>query len=717
MDSTDVHIEPTEVLDVTTSGGSAIAAEIYQRWINAREARRANERIWLQSQQYFRGEYDEATKSRFEDSECSIFVKITKTKVLAAYGQLVDVLFSSGELPITVEPTPIPEGIVEKAHILPDAPEEPTQDKYGFAGDGAELGPGATNILGGLAAKYAGMKALEGPGKPGEPAPPGPPGPDGKPTPGGPGTPPIPTIYPAAEAAANMQKVIRDQLIESHSSKIIRSSLFEMALLGTGVVKGPFTKTEVQYIWTTEGEGESEERILVEREVEKPKVSSVSCWNLYPDPQATGVDDARYIIERHIRAKEYLYDLKLRPGFDAAAITSVIARGPNHTFEWWETFLTDSEQQEDNQLWEILEYWGYMDKKEMESLHLTFPEGAGDYVQVNLWTCNSEVIRAVVNPFIPARLPYHVTPYELQPYQVWGVGVAENMRDSQEMMNGFARMAVDNLKLAGNVILDIDKTYLEEGQSMKIKAGKIFFREGGQPGQSVYAIKVPNVAPANMQLFDKFRQLSDEQTGIQSYSHGQTGVTGTTRTASGMSMLMQASSLNIKTVVKNLDDYLLQPLGENYYQWNMQFNRDVIGIQGDYKVKSIGTSSLMQKEVKSQRLLQFMQIANANPALQSFVKWDKVLLAVTDTLELDSAEFINTPDEALVYSKILGKLHAQASGEPALGSGDQPALGGDGGIPSGNPGGGPSGNGGGTIGTGAAPGPGEAGFSAAPTEA
>jgi len=53
-------------------------------------------------------------------------------------------------------------------------------------------------------------------------------------------------------------------------------------------------------------------------------------------------------------------------------------------------------------------------------------------------------------------------------------------------------------------------------------------------------------------MFDKFRQLADEQTGIPCYCHGQTGVQSMTRTASGMSMLLGAASLNIKTVIKNL---------------------------------------------------------------------------------------------------------------------------------------------------------------------
>ena len=94
----------------------------------------------------------------------------------------------------------------------------------------------------------------------------------------------------------------------------------------------------------------------------------------------------------------------------------------------------------------------------------------------------------------------------------------------------------------------------------------------------------------------EFRQLADESTGIPSYSHGQTGIQSTTRTASGMSMLMGAAALNIKTVIKNIDDYLLRPLGETLFHWNMQFNKDIPEIQGDLDVKARGTSSLMQKK-------------------------------------------------------------------------------------------------------------------------
>ena len=44
-----------------------------------------------------------------------------------------------------------------------------------------------------------------------------------------------------------------------------------------------------------------------------------------------------------------------------------------------------------------------------------------------------------------------LSPYELNPYSFFGVGIAENMDDTQTLMNGFMRMAVDNAVLSGNL--------------------------------------------------------------------------------------------------------------------------------------------------------------------------------------------------------------------------------------------------------------------------
>ena len=88
-----------------------------------------------------------------------------------------------------------------------------------------------------------------------------------------------------------------------------------------------------------------------------------------------------------------------------------------------------------------------------------------DTLQVICWVCHNQVLRLVINPFTPKRIPYFAAPYELNPYSLFGVGLAENMTDTQALMNGFMRMAVDNAVLSGNLIFEIDETNLVPGKT------------------------------------------------------------------------------------------------------------------------------------------------------------------------------------------------------------------------------------------------------------
>ena len=97
------------------------------------------------------------------------------------------------------------------------------------------------------------------------------------------------------------------------------------------------------------------------------------------------------------------------------------------------------------------------------------------------------------------------------------------MTDTQQLMNGFMRMAVDNAVLSGNLIFEIDETNLVPGQDLELYPGKVFRRQGGAPGQALFGTKYPNVSSENMMMFDKARMMADDATGIPSYSHGQTG--------------------------------------------------------------------------------------------------------------------------------------------------------------------------------------------------
>tara|TARA_A100001201_G_scaffold62025_2_gene59032 strand:- start:1048 stop:3147 length:2100 start_codon:yes stop_codon:yes gene_type:complete len=670
---------------------NSLAGVIKAKFQASENARQFDEKRWLRAYRNYRGIY--GNDMAFTESEKSkVFVKITKTKVMAAYGQIIEVLFSSGKFPLGIDPTVMPEDIAEYAHVAKEsqpAEEQEVRSPYGFPGDGNDLEPGATfdSILGGLREEYGKANFSEGPSK------------DGRSE---------PQISPAEISAKNMERLIHDQLGESSATSVFRHSLFEMALLGTGIVKGPFSYDKLSHKW--EKDRETGTNVYNPKSKLVPRIEAVSCWDFYPDPDAVTVDDADYIIERHNYTKTQLRDLMNRPFFRADAVRECLAMGPNYEARGYESSLLDRETTDefDKNRYEILEFWGYLDKELAEQAGLEIDDDMDelDELSVNCWVCNGKILRLVINPFTPARLPYMVCPYEINPYQFFGVGIPENMDDAQTIMNGHARMAIDNLALAGNLVFDVDETMLVPGQDMKVFPGKIFRRQSGQPGQSIHGVKFPNTANENLMMFDRFRQLADESTGIPSYSHGTTGVQSTTRTAAGMSMLMGAAALNIKTVVKNIDDYLLRPLGESMFAWNMQFNEDTPEIRGDLDVKARGTSSLMQKEVRSQRLMTFLQTAS-NQNLAPFVKWHSVLSEIAKSLDIEPEKLINDPERAAIFAKIMGMANGNQQNE---GDGQQPNVAQSGDVPPGANPNDPTGVGGGNIGVGGVPQTGETGF-------
>ena len=87
------------------------------RYQSAQDARDHDEGRWITAYHNYRGLYDKDV--RFRESEKSrVFVKVTKTKVLAAFGQLVDVIFGANKFPIGVSETKVPEGISEYAQQI-----------------------------------------------------------------------------------------------------------------------------------------------------------------------------------------------------------------------------------------------------------------------------------------------------------------------------------------------------------------------------------------------------------------------------------------------------------------------------------------------------------------------------------------------------------------------------------------------------------------------
>ena len=105
-----------------------IVSFVKGKFNKAETNRRGDEERWIQAYRNYRGlygpdvQFTEAEKSR-------VFVKVTKTKTLAAYGQIIDVLFGNNMFPLTVNPTKLPDGVAESVHINIDPNAEKGQEE------------------------------------------------------------------------------------------------------------------------------------------------------------------------------------------------------------------------------------------------------------------------------------------------------------------------------------------------------------------------------------------------------------------------------------------------------------------------------------------------------------------------------------------------------------------------------------------------------------
>lgn len=576
------------------------------------------------------------------------FIKITKTKTQAAYSQLIEILFAGNKFPIGIEPDNYQTDVPNVATLVDEAMPDPI-DPYGYEGDGNDIAPGDTWTTR-VRDAYSKMKkkvlGIPSPDKQG-----------------------LPQISPAEEAAKEAEHLIICQLHNSNAEFALRAAALECVMLGTGIIKGPFNAMEKKHSWEAMGNNVSSyssEDVLI------PRVTHTSFWNAYPDPGARKIEDAEFMIERHQLTRAQIRNLKNLPNFREEALVELMAEDPViEENEIWESALQDNTNNPSRGRYDVLEFWGYLDKEMADALEVIYTQDDVilGQVMVNGWTSHDKILKLVVNPFEPQRIPYFFFPYEEHPMQIWGIGVPENMSDAQKIMNGHMRMAVENLRLAGNLILEVNENQLKPNSDLTLYPGKVFRKQGGAPGQSIYSISFNDVSQSHLMMLDKARQLSDESTGIPSFSHGSTGVMGTGRTAAGMSMLMSAAALNVKTVVKNVDHYLLEPLGRAMFHWNKQFNIDKFKIKGEVKIVARGTTSLMQKEVLTQRLISLLQAAS-NQLLAPFLNAPEVLKQIVVNMSLDPDKLVNDPAKAKIYAELLqmtqgmNNANQQGTGQP-----------------------------------------------------
>lgn len=553
-----------------------LGQHLYGTWTEWADAKRDIEIRWIEDLRAYNGLYDAETQAVLNSNKnrSKVFVRLTRTKTLAAYSRTVDLLFQAGDKHWSIGPTPVPNlapsAKAKLAEMVTVAVQQMPPEQIAAMGvqvdetGKVQMDPREMQMIADDLAK---------------------------------------------KRAEKMEKKMEDQLLEAGYDLKAKQSILECCLLGSGAIKGVSLRVEEREQWAEGQQGWDTE--VVEQVL--PDVTAPSVFDLYPDPYASSMADAIGIFERHVMTRSMVRDLENLEGFDKEAIAEVLEfhENGNHSDLTHETDRRTIAGQTSlvaniTARFDILEYWGQVTGAQLEAAGFQIkPEQRSMEFQANVWVCGPRTLMCRLNPSKPKTLPYHIFPYERVPHQFWGIGVPRQMVDSQEIVNAAYRATIDNMALSSGPQLEVNVRSLQEGEDPRdFHPFRVWLRDGGDEQQPLLRIhNIDSHLPELNALLDSARRFVDEETSLPSYTHGEE-MPGLNKTASGMSMLMGAANVMQKSVIKNIDDYMVKPLIKSLYNWNMQWGDDD-EIKGDMQVEARGSTALLAKEVQSQRLIQY----------------------------------------------------------------------------------------------------------------
>ena len=581
---------------------------LQKRLQRQQERKRRIEERWLEDIRQYHGrysvEFEEILKRQENDTgSSSIFVNLTRVKCDTAEARVSDMLFPTDDRNWEIRPTPDPE-LSEQSHDQ--------QPYIGDAGYPLEL-DGKTVTRGYIA-------QIE--------------------------------IDRAKDAAKGMQREIDDQLNEAKYAAKSRDVIRDAVHLGTGIIKGPIIVGRVRKNWIPVDDGVYE--LSIERE-RRPGVRRVSPWDFFPDMGATDIEDAEFFYEREKLTRKQVKKLAKMPdesGYMRDQIKKVlteedhktIARGTDDIQQRLREIAGIYDSNHEDTCYERWIYTGPLDEQFAETVNMK-KHDVFDDTEVEVHFIGSTVIKISELTLETDEHCYSVFNWIKAEGSIFGYGVPYVMRASQEIANKAWRAQLDNAALAVGDITVVDPKLIEPTDGVwALTPRKIFWKKDqAQPISNAFAtFKIDSYQPEFKDIFITARELADEETALPKLAQGEMGNVPM-QTATGMSMLINASNVFLRRVIKNWDDDVTVPLITRFYDYNMQYHPDP-SIKGDYEIDARGASTLMVKETQTQALLALMAFAN-DPTFGPMTKAAALYRRAVEAQRLNPDEIIYTDEE------------------------------------------------------------------------
>lgn len=447
------------------------------------------------------------------------------------------------------------------------------------------------------------------------------------------------------EAKAHTRQ-IDDILVEGGFYEALGEFLLDLTIFPYACMKGPV----VEMANVVEWEGNQ----AVSKQKAKMFWKRTNPFDLY---WATGVnkfEDADVIEHMRLSPAE-LNNLLGVKGYDDKAIKKALEQygqgGLSDWLDYTDTEEAQLEQREDpyhneSDMIDCLLWHGKIQGKMLKQWQFPKVTDPEQYYTTIAMIVGDQVIKVMLDPNPRQRHPYYLSSFEKIPGAILGHGIPELVGDIQSVMNATLRALVNNLSIASGpqVTVNLDRI-AETTDPTQLYPWKRWYTEDDPLSQS----KEPPVSfwqpNSNAQellfVFQNMSNLADEVSTIPKYMTGSEKVGGAGRTASGLSMLMGATSKVLQSVASNIDRDVIGPMLSDLHNL-LLLTDNKQGYRGDESVRVRGVNFTIQKETERVRSLEFLQMTG-NPIDMGIIGPDgraEVLREVADALGMDHASIV-----------------------------------------------------------------------------
>lgn len=429
----------------------------------------------------------------------------------------------------------------------------------------------------------------------------------------------------ATERKNAMEEEIADQLADPKTdySQMMKRAVRSGTIYGIGIVRSPQVRTLDDRTFVLDPE--TGRYNAVKKKERRPYPEFVRCWDYYPDLSARIWEDQEGGFERIVVNRFDFEQFGKRDDFDSEAVTKYLKEHPtgNYVPKNYDNDLqviaddTDTANR-NGRRYEVYRWLGFVSGHDLKEAGIDIPEDeVGEVVFTDLWIVDDVVIKAEKASFgeRPTDVYHSYIPSEDEDSGLTGVGLPENVRDSQMSICATNRALMDNMAAVAGPILEVNTELMPLGRKAvgSIHAFMTIEREGEGQSASAPAVRpifIPSHISEIMAILEMQRKQLDVESNIPAWTMGSPeGLGEAFRTSTNMSQMGGGANMVTKDHVRAFDKLTNGVIG-SMLSWNMEFNTND-EIKGDFQARAKGSISLVAKEVQGAALDQLT--ANMTP--------------------------------------------------------------------------------------------------------